>query len=110
VEGFGLVNAEAMACGLPIIGTAHSGSADAIVDGVTGFRIQKDDFESLGRHLHRLGSDRDLLETLSQQAMQRSRRHHPSAVIDRIEQALFDAAGIRGTVEARRESACGAAS
>ncbi|MDY7013615.1 MAG: glycosyltransferase family 4 protein [Cyanobacteriota bacterium] len=39
VEGLALVLLEAMACGLPIITTTHSGGSDIITDGVEGFII-----------------------------------------------------------------------
>jgi len=40
IEGFGLVTAEAMACGKPVIGTNLGGTTDLIEDGVTGFLIE----------------------------------------------------------------------
>ena len=38
-EGFGLVIGEAMACGVPIIATTHTGAAQAITDGIEGFIV-----------------------------------------------------------------------
>jgi glycosyltransferase involved in cell wall biosynthesis len=38
-EGLALVQAQAMACGLPIIGTSHTGAEDLIKDGVEGFIV-----------------------------------------------------------------------
>ncbi|HET9419157.1 MAG TPA: glycosyltransferase family 4 protein, partial [Chthoniobacterales bacterium] len=39
VEGRALVQQEAMACGLPVIGTRNAGADDVIVDGETGFLV-----------------------------------------------------------------------
>lgn len=38
-EGLGLVQAQAMACGLPVIGTSHSGAENLFTDGVEGFIV-----------------------------------------------------------------------
>ena len=75
VEGFGMVNAEAMACGLPVLGTAHSGSSEIIRDDETGFRFPAGDSRALGILLARLHFDRPLLERLSSNALQEARRH-----------------------------------
>ena len=38
-EGFGVVNAEAAACGRPVITSTHGGCSETVIDGVTGFAI-----------------------------------------------------------------------
>jgi len=38
-EAFGLVNVEAMACGLPVVGTRAGGMREVIEDGTTGFLV-----------------------------------------------------------------------
>ncbi|SFC75544.1 Glycosyltransferase involved in cell wall bisynthesis [Halobiforma haloterrestris] len=40
-EGFGLVVAEAMACGLPVISTDAGGTSEIVVDGETGFLVER---------------------------------------------------------------------
>jgi glycosyltransferase involved in cell wall biosynthesis len=93
VEGLGVVNCEAAACGLPIIGTAHSGSAEVIVPGETGFRVESDDAIAMGVHLVRLHADRDLLERLSASATRFARRFLPGPIIDELEAELCRIAG-----------------
>ncbi len=88
VEGFGIVNAEAMACGLPVIGVASGGAADVIVDGRTGFRINPDEPEVIASHLTRLSRDRELLLRLSAGAIEMSRRHAPARVVPFIADGL----------------------
>jgi glycogen synthase len=89
VEGLGVVNCEALACGLPIIGTAHSGSAEVIVPGETGFRVKKNDADAIGRHLAELHADRNLLERLSASATQFAGKFLPTPIMDRLEQELM---------------------
>ena len=38
-EGFGVVNAEAAACGRPVVTSTHGGCPETVIDGVTGFAI-----------------------------------------------------------------------
>ena len=38
-EPFGLINVEAMACGLPVVATAVGGIPEIVVDGVTGYLV-----------------------------------------------------------------------
>lgn len=90
VEGLGLVNCEAQACGLPIIGTADSGAAEVIRHEETGFRIAIDDVESMARHLGQLARDRLLWEHLSKNAMDSAKRFHPDRILDVLETALHD--------------------
>jgi glycosyltransferase involved in cell wall biosynthesis len=54
-EGFGLVLAQAMACGLPVIATTHTGASDLIDHGKEGFVLPIRDVDALKRtllHLH----------------------------------------------------------
>jgi glycosyltransferase involved in cell wall biosynthesis len=91
VEGLGIVNCEAQACGLPIIGVADSGAAEAIRHAETGFRIAIDDTAAMGRYLGELASNRGLWQSLSANALHNAKRFHPDRIIDTIEQALKDA-------------------
>jgi glycosyltransferase involved in cell wall biosynthesis len=50
-EGFGHVLLEAMACGLPIIGTTHTAAPDLIADGQEGFIIEPADAEAVASRI-----------------------------------------------------------
>jgi glycosyltransferase involved in cell wall biosynthesis len=88
VEGLGIVNCEAIACGLPVIGTADSGAAEVIVPGVTGFRVAIDDTNAMGTHLAQLHTDRGLLDKLSASATGYAHRFLADAIIDRLEREI----------------------
>jgi len=59
-EGFGLVFAEAMAAGVPVVGTRVVGSVDAVRDGETGLLVAPGDPAGLAGAVLRLFSDPDL--------------------------------------------------
>src|SRR5579885_2143546 len=50
-EGFGHVLLEAMACGLPIIGTTHTATPDLIADGQEGFIIEPADTDAVASRI-----------------------------------------------------------
>jgi colanic acid/amylovoran biosynthesis glycosyltransferase len=64
-EGLGIVNLEAQACGVPVVGTWHGGIPEAVEHGVTGLLSPERDSEALAENILTLLSNRTLLETMS---------------------------------------------
>lgn len=60
VEGFGIVAAEAGACGRPVVTTNASALPEVVDDGVTGFLCGVDDVEAFAARTRELGEDTDL--------------------------------------------------
>jgi glycosyltransferase involved in cell wall biosynthesis len=74
-EGFGVVCAEAMAYGRPVVAGAVGGLLDLVVDGETGLLVPPRDPQALRAALERLLGDRGLRRRLGEAARERIRRH-----------------------------------
>jgi colanic acid/amylovoran biosynthesis glycosyltransferase len=64
-EGLPTVILEALACGLPVVGTRHSGIPEAIGPGRGGLLADERDVQGLARHLTAVLGDDDLWRRLS---------------------------------------------
>lgn len=67
-EGFPLTILEAMRAGLPVIASDVGGVREAVVDGVTGYLIPRDDVQALASRLRSLINDDGLRATLGKRA------------------------------------------
>lgn len=72
-EGFGYVNIEAMAVGLPVIASRAGGITDVVKDGRTGFLVRPGDHLALARSLELLASDSDLRVRMGEEGNVRAR-------------------------------------
>lgn len=71
-EGFGLVAAEAMACGIPVIATRGSSITEVVSDGVTGLLCQKDAITEFAAAARRLRNENNLSNKMSVAARERA--------------------------------------
>jgi hypothetical protein len=71
-EQFGMVAAEAMACGVPVVGSSSGAVPDLI--GSAGLIVPEGDVDALATALHRLGVDARLREQLGAAGRRRSAR------------------------------------
>lgn len=62
-EGFGIVGSEALACGVPVISTRCGGPADYVIEGETGFLVDKTP-ESMAKALRAIITDRTLRKAM----------------------------------------------
>jgi glycosyltransferase involved in cell wall biosynthesis len=72
-EGFGVVCAEAMAHGRPVVATAVGGLRDLVVDGETGLLVPPGDVPALRAALERLLGDGELRRRLGEAGRRRAR-------------------------------------
>ena len=72
-EGLALVQAQAMACGLPVIATTNTGCEELLSDGVEGFVVPVRDPEAIRDRVLSLYRDSDLLNEMSHAASRRVR-------------------------------------
>lgn len=74
-EAFGLVLAEAMACGVPVIGSRSGAIPEIVEDGKTGLLATPLDPASFADAVERLGRDEELRREMGGRAVERVRRH-----------------------------------
>ena len=72
-ESFGMVAAEAQACGTPVIASEVGGLQDVVQDGRTGLLVTARNPAELSRALRKLAADRELADRLGKQAAQRAK-------------------------------------
>jgi D-inositol-3-phosphate glycosyltransferase len=82
-ESFGLVAAEAQACGTPVVGARIGGLADVIDDGTTGILIDGWDPADYGAAVLRLLDDPELAAKMGRAAVDWSRRFSWDATVRR---------------------------
>jgi glycosyltransferase involved in cell wall biosynthesis len=93
-EGFGVVCAEAMAHGRPVVASAVGGLLDLVVDGETGLHVAPGDVRALRAALERLLGDRELRSRLGAAGRERVReRFSWAAVTEATVAAYRDALG-----------------
>jgi glycosyltransferase involved in cell wall biosynthesis len=89
-EPFGIVPLEAMASGLPVVGTATGGSAEVLKDEINGLVFQKESAEDCARQVQRLLDDPALYGRLSRNAAQTVQEHFSfEDMADQIERWLL---------------------
>ncbi|MGZ4320068.1 MAG: glycosyltransferase family 4 protein [Gaiellaceae bacterium] len=91
-EGFGVVCAEAMAHGRPVVAGAVGGLLDLVVDGETGLLVPPRDVGALRTALERLLGDRELRHRLGAAARERIRERFAWPAVTDATIAAYDEA------------------
>jgi glycosyltransferase involved in cell wall biosynthesis len=102
-EGFGVVCAEAMAYGRPVVASAVGGLLDLVVDGETGLLVEPGDVAGLRAALERLLGDPDLRARLGAAGRERIRERFAWRQVTAAMIALYDEVlGRRATAHSDR--------
>lgn len=80
-ESFGLVALEAMACGVPVIGTNVGGIPEVIVPNETGYICELGDIEDIAEHSIKLLTDEKKHTQFSQRSISRVRDYFKADII-----------------------------
>jgi glycosyltransferase involved in cell wall biosynthesis len=89
-EGFGVVCAEAMAHGRPVVASSVGGLVDLVEDGVTGILVEPGDVAGLRGALDRLLGNADLRARMGDAARERIRAHFAWAPITAATISLYE--------------------
>lgn len=90
-ESFGLVLLEAMACGVPCIGTRVGGIPEVIEDGKTGYIAEIGDIEEIAKKSIQLLEDQSLHNEMSENAIMIAReKFHSENIVSKYERMYYE--------------------
>ncbi|HET7615417.1 MAG TPA: N-acetyl-alpha-D-glucosaminyl L-malate synthase BshA, partial [Bacillales bacterium] len=94
-ESFGLVILEAMACGVPAIGTKIGGIPEVIVDGETGYTCEVGDVEEMTRKALQILTDPGKHDWMSKKSVERVRKaFHSNRILQQYERIYYETLGL----------------
>ena len=94
-DGFGLVIGQAMACGVPVIATTHTGGPDLITDGKDGFIVPIRSAAAIGERIEYLHSHPEERAAMGRAALEKVRslngwEHYANQVLHAYRERLHE--------------------
>jgi glycosyltransferase involved in cell wall biosynthesis len=74
-EGFGIATAEAMRCGVPVMGSSAGATRELINHGVNGLLFDPGDISGVAAALSQLAADRERLHAMGRSAFEKAQSH-----------------------------------
>jgi N-acetyl-alpha-D-glucosaminyl L-malate synthase BshA len=88
-EGFGIVNLEAMACGLPIIATRVGGVPEIVKDGENGFLVEPKNAEQIAEKILYLLSNDEDIKCISTKNKEKVKDYSWDLIVDKLVKVYF---------------------
>jgi glycosyltransferase involved in cell wall biosynthesis len=88
-ESFGIVNLEAMACGLPIVASNLGGMPEIVHDKISGLLVEPNDVEYLSNCLITILSDDDLSKDMGKEGKRLSKSYNWDRIV-KLTKELYD--------------------
>lgn len=81
MEGIPVSLMEAMACGLPVITSIHSGISELVIDQQTGFTVPEKDVASIATHIIRLIKEPELKQIFRKNAREHVKKNFENRIL-----------------------------
>ncbi|WP_435925306.1 N-acetyl-alpha-D-glucosaminyl L-malate synthase BshA [Paenibacillus sp. DYY-L-2] len=88
-ESFGLVALEAMACGIPTVGSVAGGIPELVAHGETGFLAPIGDTNAMAEYCISLFKDPKLAERIRQACLDRAKNEFSSEIITSVYESIY---------------------